>query len=470
MARSGWRKPESDVRLSVHVSVGVLSRVFPLWRVEEAVEAAGRRERRHRALPASVVTYFAVALGLYAEESYEDIMERLTEGLSWASGWEERYRMPSKSAIFQARDRLGAEPVKRLFEAAAKPLGAAGDSEVFLAGRRMVAIDGTGLDVADTAANDEYFGRPSSSRGQQAAFPMAHLLALAECGTHAIFAARIGAWSDSERTLAAGLYQELDSSMLLIADRGFFSYTAWRQASGTGAELLWRIRTDKAAPKPQFLEELADGSWLAHLQQTHSAAARRAEPLLVRVIDHQIDDGRQNPETYRLFTTITDPAEATAAQLAEAYTQRWEIESAFDELKTHQRGPKAMLRSKSLALVEQEIWGHLCCHYAIRAIMQAGAEYGGRDPDRVSFTASLRSIRSTLAQAGDFPPHPSSEQPRFLALLRRILHRLNPERRRRSNPRVVKRKISGWLLKRPKHAHWPHPDRDPPAYMIQDRN
>lgn len=408
MARSGWRKPESDVRLSDHVSVGVLSRVFPLWRVEEAVEAAGRRERRHRALPASVVTYFAVALGLYSEESYQDILERLTEGLSWASGWEEQYRMPSKSAIFQARDRLGAEPVRRLFESTAKPLGPESDSEVFLAGRRMVAIDGTGLDVADTAANDEYFGRPGSSRGQQAAFPMARLLALAECGTHAIFAARIGAWSDSEHTLATDLYQDLDASMLLIADRGFFSYTAWRQASGTGAELLWRIRTDAAAPKPKFIEELADGSWLGHLQQTHSAAARAAAPILVRVIDYQIDDGRENPETYRLFTTITDPVEASAEDLAGAYTQRWEIESAFDEFKTHQRGPKVVLRSKSPDLIEQEIWGHLCCHYAIRAIMQAAAEYGGRDPDRVSFTASLRIIRSTLAQAGDFSPSPKS--------------------------------------------------------------
>ena len=404
MARSGWRKPESDVRLSDHVSVGVLSQVFPLWRVEEAVEAAGRRERRHRTLPAAVVTYFAVAMGLYSQESYQDIMERLTEGLSWASGWEEQYRLPSKSAIFQARDRLGAEPVRRLFESTAKPLGADDDSGVWLAGRRMVAIDGTGLDVADTVANDEYFGRPGSSRGQQAAFPMARMVALAECGSHAIFAARIGAWSASEHTLAADLYQDLDSSMLLIADRGFFSYAAWRQASGTGAALLWRVRTDKSAPKPEFIEELPDGSWLGHLNRATPAAERNKPPMLVRVIDYQIDDGRENPQTYRLFTTITDPAQATAEELAAAYTQRWEIESAFDELKTHQRGPKVVLRSKSPELVEQEIWGHLCCHYAIRAIMQAAAEYGGRDPDRVSFTASLRIIRSTLAQAGDFSP------------------------------------------------------------------
>lgn len=407
MPRSGWRKPESDVRVSDHVSVGVLSRVFPQWRVEQAVEDAGRREQRHRALPASVVVYFTIAMGLFSEESYEDIMERLTEGLAWTSGWQAQYRLPSKPAIFYARDRLGAEPVKRLFEATAKPLGGKDAAGVWLAGKRMVAIDGTGLDIADTVANEEYFGRPGSSRGQQAAFPMARLVGLAECGTHALFAARIGAWSDSEHTLASQLYHQLDSSMLVIADRGFFSYTGWRQASSTGADLLWRVSASKSGPKPRFVEELPDGSWLAELHKTTPAAERNKPPMPVRVIDYQIDDGRQNPETYRLLTTITDPQEATAEELAGAYTQRWEIESVFDELKTHQRGPKIVLRSKSPELVEQEIWGYLCCHYAIRVIMEAAADYGGRDPDRVSFTASLRIIRSTLAQPGDFSPSPT---------------------------------------------------------------
>jgi hypothetical protein len=164
------------------------------------------------------------------------------------------------------------------------------------------------------------------------------------------------------------------------------------------------VRTDTAGPKPTHLQDLPDGSWLAHLRQTHSAAARRAEPMLVRVIDYTIDDGRGNPAAYRLLTTLTDPDEATATDLAAAYTQRWEIELAFDELKTHQRGPRTVLRSKSPDLVLQEIWGHLCCHFAVRSLMTEAAGRSGHDPDRVSFVAALRITRQSIAHQGDFPP------------------------------------------------------------------
>ena len=192
--------------------------------------------------------------------------------------------------------------------------------------------------------------------------------------------------------------------MLLLADRGFFSYALWRKAIGTGADLLWRVRTDSAGPKPTHLQDLDDGSWLAHLRRSTPAAARREEPMLVRVIDYTIDDGRENPTSYRLFTTMLDPAEVSAVDLAAAYTQRWEIEMAFDELKTHQRGPRTVLRSKSPDLVLQEIWGHLCCHYAIRCLMVQAATHSGHDPDRVSFVAALRITRQTIAHPGAFPP------------------------------------------------------------------
>jgi len=237
---------------------------------------------------------------------------------------------------------------------------------------------------------------------------------VAECGTHAIFAARVGTYAESEATLAAQLLPAaLAPGMLLTADRGFFSYALWRTAAATGADLLWRIRTDRAGPKPEHLEDLPDGTWLAHLQQRHSAAARRATPMLVRVIDYTLDhtldagngaDHGEDPTTYRLFTTLLDPLQAPAVDLAMAYAQRWEIESAFDELKTHQRGPRVGLRSKSPDLVLQEVWGHLCCHYAIRSLMTQAAEHAGHDPDRISFTAALRIVRQTVSQQGSFPP------------------------------------------------------------------
>ena len=404
MPRAGWKKPESDRRLSDLVSVGVLTRVFPPELVDEVIAEVGRTEQRHRALPARVMAYFSIGMALYSEGSYEDVLSQLTDGLSWASGWQEAYSPPSKSAIFQARARLGSEPLAALFERVASPIGVEQTPGVWLAGRRLVAIDGMCLDVADTTANAGHFGRPGVNKGEQAAFPQARVVALAECGTHAVFAAEIGKYSQSEATLSGPLLDRLEPGMLLTADRGFFSYALWRKAIGTGADLLWRVRTDKAGPKPAHVEDLPDGSWLATPQRSTPAAARREEPMPVRVLDYTIEDGRENPTRYRLFTTLTDPAEATAADLAAAYTQRWEIELAFDELKTHQRGPRTVLRSKSPDLVLQEIWGHLCCHYAIRSLMTQAATHSGHDPDRVSFVAALRITRQTVAHPGAFPP------------------------------------------------------------------
>ena len=404
MPRAGWKKPETDRRLSDLVSVGVLTRVFPPGLVDEVIAEVGRTEQRHRSLPARVMAYFSIGMALYSEGSYADVLAQLTDGLSWASGWQETYSPPSKSAIFQARARLGSQPLAALFERVARPIGVEQTPGVWLAGRRLVAVDGTCLDVADTTANTAHFGRPGVNKGEQAAFPQARVVALAECGTHAVFAAEVGRYSQSEAMLTEPLLDRLEPGMLLLADRGFFSYALWRRAIGIGADLLWRVRTDQAGPKPTHVDNLPDGSWLAHLRRTTPAAARREEPMLVRVIDYTIEDGRDHPGSYRLFTTILDPAEASAVELAAAYHQRWEIELAFDELKTHQRGPRTVLRSKSPGLVLQEIWGHLCCHYAIRSLMAEAAVHAGHDPDRMSFVAALRIARAHHRPRGRFSP------------------------------------------------------------------
>jgi len=391
-------KPVSDRRLSDLVSVGVLTRVFPPDLVDEVISAAGRTEQRNRSLPARVMAYFAIGMGLYSEGSYEDVLSQLTDGLSWASGWAESFTPPSKSAIFQARARLGPEPLAALFARVAKPIGTPGVPGVWLAGRRLVAIDGTCLDVADTPQNAAFFGRPGVMKGEKSAFPQARVVALAECGTHAIFDAVAGAYTSSEVALAQELIGRLQPGMLLLADRGFYSYGLWRKAIGTGADLLWRAKTGL---RPEHLRTLDDDSWLA---QIRPSGGKKAEPITVRVIDYTIEDGRDNGDSYRLFTTILDPAAASATDLAAAYVQRWEIELAFDELKTHQRGPRTVLRSKSPELVLQEIWGHLCCHYAIRSLMADAAQHAGHDPDRVSFVAALRITRQSVAHRSAFPP------------------------------------------------------------------
>jgi hypothetical protein len=266
----------------------------------------------------------------------------------------------------------------------------------------MVAIDGTCLDLADTAANEAFFGRPGAGRGERAAFPQARVLALAECGTHAVLAAEAAPLSSSENALAGPLIERaVTAADMLLADRGFFSNALWARARATGADLLWRVKTGSRGPKPVPVRELADGSWIGRLRLPGTDLPG---PIEVRVVDYEIDDGRANPTRYRLLTSILDPAEAPAADLARAYAERWEVEMVFDELKTHQRGARQVLRSKSPALVLQEIWGHLCCHYAIRSLMADAAAQAGRDPDRVSFTAALRIVRGTLAQPDAFPP------------------------------------------------------------------
>jgi len=385
--------------LSDLVSVGVLTRTFPPEVVDEVIAEAGRTEQRNRSLPARVMAYFSIGMALHSEGSYEDVLALLSDGLSWVSA-DEPVKLPSKSAIFQARARLGAAPVRALFERVAAPLAEPGAPGAWLAGRRLVAIDGTCLDLADTAENDEWFGRPGVMKGERAAFPQARVVAVAECGTHAIFDAAVGPYSTAENTLAREVIDRLEPGMLLLADRGFCGFPLWNRAVGTGADLLWRAMPNM---KPRHVETLADGSWLAELRPSGNAG-RTAEPLRIRVIDYEIDDGRPSDSTYRLFTTILDPDDASAVDLAVAYAQRWEIEATFDELKVHQRGPRTVLRSKSPDLVLQEIWGHLCCHFAIRTLMWEAADHARVDPDRVSFVAALRIARRSISAARAFSP------------------------------------------------------------------
>jgi len=207
----------------------------------------------------------------------------LTDGLSWASGWEQDFAPPSKSAIFQARSRLGFEPVRDLFTRVARPLAGPDTPGSWLGGRRLVAIDGTCLDLADTAANAGFFGRPGSSRGEQSAFPQARVVALAECGTHAIIDAKIGGCSTSEIAIARQPVDRLTPGMLVLADRGFYGFGLWAQAAATGADLLWRVKTNL---RPQYLETLADGSWLARIIATSGPNRATTEPLIVRVVDY----------------------------------------------------------------------------------------------------------------------------------------------------------------------------------------
>jgi Insertion element 4 transposase N-terminal/Transposase DDE domain len=401
--RAGWVKPQSDQRLSDHISVGVLTRVFPPELVDRVVAEAGRTEVRHRLLPARVVVYYVLGLALFSQASYEEVMRELTEGLSWASGWAQSWNVPTKAALFKARARLGPEPLRALFGAVAVPLATAQTRGAWYREWRLMSIDGTCLDVADTPANEAEFGRPGTSRGEGAgAFPQVRLVALAECGTHALTAAVMGACTTGETTLTRGLLGSLQPGMLVLADRNFYSLGLWNESRETGADLLWRTKAGHVL-RPH--EQLPDGSWLARLRRFSNYHMRPTD-VAVRVIDYAVNDpGRPQAEPrYRLITTILDADAAPAAELAALYPQRWEFETALDELKTHQRGPRVVLRSKMPDGVIQEIYGYLCVHYAIRWLMHAVALDADADPDRLSFTRTLRAARRTTGSHPGFSP------------------------------------------------------------------
>jgi len=407
-------------RLTDWISLGVLASSVPRDAVDEAVAAAGRGARRSDGrLPPHVMVYFAMALALFAEEDYEEVAARLTETLASWGCWDDSWATPTSGGITQARKRLGPEPLVLLFGKVAGPVAGELTRGAFLRGWRLMAIDGFELDVPDTPANAAAFGYPAGAR-EHPAFPKVRVVTIGECGSHAKVAAQmgpVGGKGASEQALARRMFGQLQEDWLLIADRGFYNWPGWQAAAATGAALLWRVKADLRLP---VLDLLPDGSYVSLVARPtlHDkacgqliAAARageRPDPALamrVRVIEYEIPDrdGDGNGELIALITTITDPALASAQDLAEAYCQRWEEETGNDQLKTCLRGPGKVLRSKSPDMARQEIYGYLLTHYAVSALICRAATEADIDPDRVKFLRTVRIIRRRAADPA-FPP------------------------------------------------------------------
>ena len=401
MPRVGQVKASDDERITDRIAIGVLTSRFPPALVDAVLEETGRVERRHRLLPARVVVYFTLAMCLWADEGYEEVARLLVGGLKHMARWRGFWRVPTTGAITQARARLGSEPLRELFARVAAGTSAKGSVGSFWRGLRLVAIDGTVLDLPDTAANEEHFGRPGSGRGEmRGAFPQARVVALVEYGTHAMLGAEIGPCSTGETKLAPLLFKLLNEEMLLLVDRGFSGYELWQAAAATGAQLCWRTKSNAVLPVSQALP---DGSYLSVLRPPRANPGR---PTTVRVIEYSLSHPSRDPgeAPVRLVTTLLDPEKAPALELAGLYGERWEEESAFDELKTHQRGARQVLRSKSPEMVIQEIYAHLLVYHAIRALINAAAEPRELDPDRVSFIATLRVVRRQVTDQAAFSP------------------------------------------------------------------
>jgi hypothetical protein len=324
MPRAGQRRPPAGERLSDRIAIGVLTRTYPPALVDRVITESGAQERRHRLLPARVVVYYVLAMCLFSQVGYEEVARLLTEGLAWARRWRGSWQVPTTGAIARARARLGAEPLQALFRVAVRPLATPATQGAWYRAWRLASLDGTTVDVADTLANAAAFGRPTTNRGEQSAFPQVRVMALAECGTHAIIDAEFGAYQTGELSLAPALARSLGAGMLVLGDRGLVSFDLWRTMAATGADLLWRTRTNAVLP---VVASLPDGSYLSQLVAARDHRHGR-DPITVRVVEYAVaDPGRAKQQVpYRLVTTIVDPEQAPAGELAALYAERWELE------------------------------------------------------------------------------------------------------------------------------------------------
>lgn len=388
------------VRLTDHLGASLFARVYPLEAVVQLLEKHRCNSRRVRKFPASTVVYFSMALSLYPEAAYEDVFAAMTQGLAWLEGSATSTAV-NKASITEARTKIRAAVLRDLQAQCCPALAVMAQHPAsFYAGLRLVAMDGSSFDVPDEQANANAFGYPEGGRGP-AGYPKAQCAVLVECGTHAILAGSIGAYREAEWTLCQSLLPTLDSTMLCMADREFNSFEHWQQASQTGAQLLWRVAKNRNLPVKKVLE---DGSFISTIYRREGKSARASEAIEVRVIEYALPNMPESEPRYRLMTTLLDPLMAPAKELAALYHARWHVESVFDELKTHLRQSRRVLRSKTPDLVSQEFYGWMLAHYAVRWLMHSAARQGQKAPLDLSFTENVHLFRHAQPQSGAFPP------------------------------------------------------------------
>jgi Insertion element 4 transposase N-terminal/Transposase DDE domain len=389
----------AGVRLSDHIGLGVIARAVPLGRVRQILAETGKASERERDLPAQVMVYYAIALALYMGSSTREVLRCLLEGLRWLWG-AEAVKVAGRSGISQARGRLGEAPLHRLYEEVVQPLATRATKGAWYRRWRPVSLDGSCLDVADTEANCAEFGLRGASRGASA-FPQLRFVALVENGTHVLFGAQLGRYAEGETTLAQAALAALRPGMLCLADRQFFGHALWQAAAATGADLLWRGKHNLRLPREVVL---ADGSYLTTIYPSDKDRRHGTGGVRVRVVEYRLAGVADAEPLYRLMTTILEPAQAPAAELAALYHERWEVEGALAELKTQLRGARVVLRSKTPALVRQEFWGLLPAHFAVRGLMHEAALRADEDPDRLSFLHAVRVVRRKLPLFAALPP------------------------------------------------------------------
>lgn len=432
--------------------IEALKRIIPKAKIQEVLERCRHGTRGCGRLPKWFMVWFVVALGLFCRDCYRQLFK-----------WLGRFQpggTPGRSTLCEARQRLGVAPLRLLAEEVIELQGTPQTPGAFYQGMRLMAVDGFVVDVPDTPANERAFGRPGGGRAP-GAFPQAQVLALCEAGSHVLWRSLIKPHNRSEVVMLPYLLRFLQPGMLLLWDRNFLTYGAVEQVLAKQAHLLARIKKHLIF-KP--IKQLPDGSFLAKLYPSTRHRERDEGGIEVRIIEYTFDDPNRpgHGEVHRLLTTLLDPEQHPAKTLIVLYHERWEEEVTIDELKTHQR-ERPVLRSQTPAGVVQEIYGLLLGHYIVRKLICEAARAEGVDPDRISFTATLKILRCRL------PEVPRGKRG-LLEWYRRLIEEVGEEiiepRRNRINPRVIKRKISGWEKKKPHHRHPPQPTKTFAASIV----
>lgn len=399
MARTLAELPKGS-RITDYISLGVISKIFPLDKVNKVLQKKGKASKRQRNLPAHVMVYYVIAQALYMQSSYREVLRCLLEGLAWLQGPGVKVHIAGKSGISQARTRLGYEPLLALHDEVVKPIAGKKTRGAWYRRWSLVSIDGSSMDVADTRENVAAFGRPGASRGKSA-FPQIRFVSFVENGTHVLFGTRMADYHTGEITLAKRIIANLKAGMLCLADRNFYGFELWEKARLTDADLLWRVKKNIRLP---CLRRFKDSSYLSKVYPSEKDQRKDANGVTVRVIEYTLEGVSGAEPIYRLITTILKAKQAPAFELAALYHERWEIETAFDELKTHLRGSRIVLRSKTPNLVKQEFYGFLMAHFAIRRLMHEAALKENIDPDKLSFIHAVRVIRRKLPHFVSIPP------------------------------------------------------------------
>ena len=446
------REIDAENKFCQELHVEAINRVLPVQEIKAALAVENVQASRTRKLNLWVTVLIIVCMNIYPFLSIGHVMQKMARGLRFI--WPDpNYDVVKDSALSYRRYQISPRVMVRLFRQICRPIATPETKGAFLFGLRMMAIDGTEETIPDTAANEAVFGRHHTGRSP-AAFPQVQAVYLAECGTHVIVDA--GFWPShiSERVGGRRLLRSVTSGMLVMWDRGFHEYDMIVGVRERQAHVLGRL---PAHVKPERVATLADNSYLAYLYPSDYQRRKQGQRCLVRIIEYKVTDPAlaDTNEIHRLVTTLLDPDRYPAVELICAFHERWEIEIAIDEMDTHQRLCQRTLRSLKPVGVIQELYGLLIAHFVIRFLMHEAALLADIDPDRLSFVHAIEVIKDAIPE---FQMVAEAQRNQLYQRLLKDIARIRlPERRNRVNPRVVKRKMSNFLKKRPEHYDWPQP-------------